>query len=509
MKKILAVYNGKGSKYHRVYVPLTHLPVDKYEVVFVDKLGEGFEAILEIVKPDILYFHWNLDVHPVYLSLKKDFLVIMDVDDLWKPDKHIDRARLWQASPTVEKFMKIADIITVSTEYLKKEVLKIIPNADVRVLSNEIPLDNQPVKTGKRIGVCGSISHYNDWLTLKDTYKLALKKGYQFVFAGYNSKDKHWQAIRKIFNKATYIDSVKPEDSLGLYDNIDILLCPLEDTKFNRAKSSLKLKEAAVTGTRVLGSKLYRDKEDGLSVGYKIDRFEEAECPTYDGRKAFNQVMEKRCEILQIPKIKTLHPHHLYSIYYSHDQLPYCTFEPYLNPVKTKEEKSYLFEHNIILNFPDFTGGYTGFLSWKFGMKTLVSKEECLLELDADIVNFCKPIPNFFKFTERHHPGFTILFDELCGDLGLKYVETHTPIYANLFIARSEIYNDYKTYLKKAIDLLKTDKYKDVWKDSTYKGVSNLKELTGLDYYPFHTFLLERLINAYTHTFKIEVKNYS
>ena len=507
MKKILAVYNGKGSKYHRVYVPLTHLPMDEYEVVFVDKLGEGFETVLEVVKPDILYFHWNLDVHPVYLSLRKDFLVIMDVDDLWKPDKHIDRARLWRDAPIVEKYMKVADIITVSTEYLKKEILKIIPSADVRVLSNEIPLDSQAVKIGKRIGVCGSISHYHDWLTLKDTYKLALKKGYQFVFAGYNPKDSHWQSIRKIFKEATYIDSVKPEKSLELYDNIDILLCPLEDTKFNRAKSSLKLKEAAITGTRVLGSKLYKDKEDSLDIEYRLDKFEEAKCPIYDGRSAFNQVMDKRCEILQTPKIKVVHPHHLYSIYYSHDQLSFCTFDPFFNQIKTKEEKSYLFEHNVILNSPDFTGGYTGFLSWKFGMKTLISKEECLLELDADIVNFCKPIPNFFKFTERQHPRFTKLFDSLCKDLGLRYIEIHSPIYANLFIAKSEIYNDYKNYLRKAVELLETDKYKEVWKDSAYKGVGNLKELTGLDYYPFHTFLLERLINAYVYTKAIKVKN--
>ena len=43
-------------------------------------------------------------------------------------------------------------------------------------------------------------------------------------------------------------------------------------------------------------------------------------------------------------------------------------------------------------------------------------------------------------------------------------------------------------------------KYKtEAWEDSGYKALTSerLKQVTGLDYYPMHTFILERLLSVW------------
>ena len=199
----------------------------------------------------------------------------------------------------------------------------------------------------------------------------------------------------------------------------------------------------------------------------------------------------------------------IYSIVYN--DMQDVEYQKYDNSnIKTIEQKSYLFEYGPMIDIIDnhtITEDYLGIFSWKFPLKTGVFKKKLFWLMNnspnADIYILCNYVfkEGYLEFTNKYHPGFKDIFYPLCEDLGLKVEEPKFPIYSNFFIMKTELYKDYvNTVIKPAIELLET-KYRDLaWKNANYlAGLKPelLKEFTGLDYYTFHTFVLERLINQY------------
>jgi len=199
----------------------------------------------------------------------------------------------------------------------------------------------------------------------------------------------------------------------------------------------------------------------------------------------------------------------IYSIIYDEKQT--IEYEKYFNNINTVNMRSYLFEYNVLIdiidNFKIDNDKYLGIFSHKFPFKTGLFKKKLywLLENnpDFDIYGLCLQYNlkgKYLDFTEKAHPGFKELFYPLCKDLGLEVKEPEYVIYSNFVIMKTSIYKDYvNTIIKPAIYLLET-KYKDLaWKNSNYKGlpIDQLKLHTELDYYPFFTFVLERLLNMY------------
>ena len=211
----------------------------------------------------------------------------------------------------------------------------------------------------------------------------------------------------------------------------------------------------------------------------------------------------------------------IYNIIYQDSQKDRCEFDVYKNTLKTLEDKSYLFEYNPILNImeKEKEADYIGIFSWKFAMKTAFFKKKIDFMLDKypnqDVYSFCKPYPhfgpNFYEFTEKYHPGFMEIFKLLCNDLGLDSRENKNLIYSNFVLVKWEVYKDFvETVIKPAVALLE-DKYEHLaWKNANYvDGLDpqTLKTATGLDYYPMHTFVLERLWSAYVSSKKVKFVN--
>ena len=206
----------------------------------------------------------------------------------------------------------------------------------------------------------------------------------------------------------------------------------------------------------------------------------------------------------------------IYSIVYDKNQI--AEYEKYDNShIKTIEQRSYFFEYNVLMDVIDnhnIAEDYLGIFSYKFPMKTGLFKKKLFKILEQnpnyDIYTFCsnrvKLKGKYLEFTEKVHPGFLDLFNKLCNDLGLVVKEPKYIVYSNFFIAKTEIYKEYMNeIIKPAIELLETKYKQEVWQDSNYKGLEKdkLKQYTGLDYYPFYTFLCERLFSIW-----IENKNY-
>lgn len=201
----------------------------------------------------------------------------------------------------------------------------------------------------------------------------------------------------------------------------------------------------------------------------------------------------------------------IYSITYSRHQ-PY-EYDCYDNShIRTPEQRSYLFENNVIIDvidnhYDNIKELYLGIFSWKFGMKTGIFPKKLywLLEKnpDYDVYNFCRPLSMpYMVFTEKVHPGFLERFTYLIHKLGISFSEPKNVVYSNFFIARKEIYKDFvDNWIKPSIEIIHQDQefYDKMMMPCNYKGLpqDKLKEFTGLDHYNYVTFVLERLFSIY------------
>lgn len=514
--KILAVYNPKsGGSYHRVKLWSEFVE----NVTLVQDLTEDL-----VSNCDILYIHWNSKTAITQLSIwreKYQFKIIADIDDTWKLSGHFDGSVFLS-----QHLCLLADEVIISTEQLVPDIMEW--NKNVKVIPNYLPIQHgqfqlKPKPDRKiRVGIGGSISHFEDYMSLKGIIKQLersdwFNKNCEFVIIGYNNLDWRWQKVASMFKKVKLFRYTSPENYMKLYDELDVMLLPLINNEINQARSNLKVWECKCKSVYPIISKMYLDKDsnnNGLAVEEWVDNIKsyvlgpksyKYEFPDYQ-KECVNTRLELFYDILTNRKdpVSRLH---LHSILYSANQD--VEYIPYANTIKTIEEKSYLFEYNPIINvvndYIHDDAEYTAFFSHKFPYKTGFYKkyvEEILDNEDSDVVIFCKQRPDYLIWTESQHPGFINIFRKLCDKLGLDIHGEKPTVYSNFFAAKANIYKEYVKVLEQAIDIMETDsEIRDLcWKDSGYKTGLNpedLKKYTGLDYYPFHTFILERLISVW------------
>jgi len=294
--RILALISLSGSKYHRVTIPLDLLPKNKYEVTY---LNEKFFLENVVKNYDYIYIHWIQQTNPVYLSLWKEkygFKIIQDIDDYWQlPIGHHLKERLEKSKPQLFNQLILADLVLCSTSFLLEKCLKYNDNCHLR--ENYIPIGYYQFQTELKlvkneekikVGICGSISHLNDWLSIRNQLKRILNDkfiadNYEFVIAGYaddnQSSKEMWDKVVNLFTskliKPTIIKHFPVNEYINLYNHLDVLLAPLEDNEFNKGKSTLKLLESAIKSTIVISNDIYKQK------GF-IDYLSTSECSYYE-----------------------------------------------------------------------------------------------------------------------------------------------------------------------------------------------------------------------------------
>lgn len=177
------------------------------------------------------------------------------------------------------------------------------------------------------------------------------------------------------------------------------------------------------------------------------------------------------------------------------------------------------FENKIIVdNIDKNTEDYFGVFSPHFKYKILpvagmsrMSYEYIKTQLDSDVISFFKHhrTKNMIKQAEEYHPRFTIGMELLLSAIGVDLnlnLDTRFIVYQNHFVAKKEVYNDYvENWLKPAIvameDKDNSELQNILWQDSNYHKKKNmsdrLKRDLGVNYYPYHTFILERLFSLY------------
>jgi len=209
-----------------------------------------------------------------------------------------------------------------------------------------------------------------------------------------------------------------------------------------------------------------------------------------------------------------------YNITYTHGQP--CEFNTYVN---TATERLWRFEYNPMLSIvandlADLSEtDYLGIFSWKFTQKTGLNRQQ-LYELAAphlgefEVLNVSRelypPMP-FMDWSEAGHTGIIDMIKKCCAHLGFEYV--HAPaqiIYSNQFIATKKVYTHYMAaVVTPLLQLLEGEMWGEVNKDAGYSAGLNkhkLKQLTGLEFYNYIPFILERMIMMYVERHKLSIK---
>lgn len=306
--------------------------------------------------------------------------------------------------------------------------------------------------------------------------------------------------------------------------------------------SALKLMECTISKTLPVGSALYSTKElKGIVVAESPLQYEQTIEKLLD-KEYYNQVLnyvtdlnlkdadvDKRIEntkatLVAVAKedlspkldnvlIKTI----------TYDDSQVSEYETYNNShIRTKEQKSYLFEYNpiidIVSNLPENIE-YLGIFSWKFPQKTGFSKNILYKSLnhykykEYDFLNlaksYWKDTKIYLEFSYKSHPKLQELIKKLLIHLGKDiYPDRDTYTYSNFFIMKTEHWKDYiENWVKPALEFMENDpEYFEDAKYITGLPSDKLKELTGLDFYTYHTFCLERLILYFMNDKKLKVK---
>lgn len=249
---------------------------------------------------DVVVFHRPEEPQKLELArtLKKiGKKIVFDNDDTYKDDggvkfnEFMDKERfkvgLEKVNDSIDSFIKEADLVTCSTDFLAEEYKKL--NDNVVVLPNCVdpffydePLRNDNGKV--RIGIVGSLGVTSDlWLCQPIIEEYLNKEGFEIVLFSMPPKG-HDKITRELYSEEyKFLDTVLDANNIiwqpfvdmqDYYDTLnelrlDIMIIPRADNYFNRCKSNLKFLEASMFEIPVIAqsfpdgqSPYERDEED-------------------------------------------------------------------------------------------------------------------------------------------------------------------------------------------------------------------------------------------------------
>lgn len=278
MTKIVAFLPAwiDGCGLYRMFLPHLHVPNSRF--IFHPKatpFQEFVDASVAVVQRQCTEGNYKALVRMKETGLK----VVYDLDDdLWNiPGTNPAKRILMPMREGFAVCASLCDAVTVSTGPLATAVKTEMPNlkAPVYVIPNAIDLclfkEPDLPKTTDRvvIGWGGSNTHFGDiaevWKTLPWVYQQCPNAWFEFV--GMNPPTALMNVPRV---------SIRPWVDIGKYASRfsswswDIVLAPLDDNRFNRSKSNIKMLEAAAVNAPCLASRV-RPYEDFCAHDKELD----------------------------------------------------------------------------------------------------------------------------------------------------------------------------------------------------------------------------------------------
>lgn len=218
--------------------------------------------------------------------------VICDVDDHWILSRNhvVKNIGDFYKKQGIEA-LTYSDEVWTTHKLLGSYVDRL--NANWYVIPNALdPTESQwqPKKNyGNRIGWAGGITHFHDLMLTKEAWNDTVP-----VIAGFNEHPE-WLKLANNF-KADYVNALPVTEYGLLYDQFDIAIAPLEDNKFNRCKSNLKIIEAGMKGLPIFVQNIHPYTDDAKGI-FKVDNWnaatKKASCMEHEEIKEAGQALRR------------------------------------------------------------------------------------------------------------------------------------------------------------------------------------------------------------------------
>lgn len=225
--------------------------------------------------------------------------IVYEVDDIIFKEDIPDFNRCKEAFlddqivASVLEMMSIADEVTVTCEYMKQYYIEKTGNTNIRVIPNYPPrywgdgyYDIKKLekrydahKKRPRIGYCGSGTHFDiqNKMNQQDDFAhvvdhiIATRNKFKWVFmGGYPLKVKPFidSGVMEFVTWSPILEYPRGIDAL----DVNCVIAPLMDCKFNRAKSNIKYLEPAMLGIPAVCQDLitYKDCDLRFSTGDEL-----------------------------------------------------------------------------------------------------------------------------------------------------------------------------------------------------------------------------------------------
>ena len=265
--KIVGFPNPSAASYWRIRDPFRYLEKLGH-TVGVSEVGITQDIADEA---DIYVLQGIVDMDGIAMlyeqQQERGKKIIVDCDD-WlevpEDNPHKKEHEISKAVEIIKKTMEIADLVTTTNENLAEKLKEINPN--VRIISNFIDLDRfsgERFEENSRlkIGWMGSMTHYKDLELVAPAIKQIMDKyPVDFVMMG-DPRLKNLFPDHSVECQLGVPFEYYPQKLRSL--RIDIGICPLVDSIFNRAKSNIKAMEFGSLKIPVVASKVspYLDLE--------------------------------------------------------------------------------------------------------------------------------------------------------------------------------------------------------------------------------------------------------
>lgn len=190
--------------------------------------------------------------------------LIVDVDDYWDwPPEHAGHA-MWKqqnGKRMMLETMKLANAIWTTTSRLKRKIettkgcppVYLVPNR----INREDPQWNAAVlkspSTDLRLGVMAAPAHWMNVLQLHDGIKAMNHLPFWRVKA-IGVAQQHQNHVKMLLgtDRVDFVPWHDPMNYAKVYQQIDLMLCPLMRNEFNLYRSPIKVLECSRTGTHIL-----------------------------------------------------------------------------------------------------------------------------------------------------------------------------------------------------------------------------------------------------------------
>jgi glycosyltransferase involved in cell wall biosynthesis len=247
---------------------------------------------------DIVIFNnlFEAEMEKMLADFKKhNIKVVYDCDDAMDvhPDFLSNTKDIEKTIPSYDYMLKNADLVTTTTKTLAEHLKIRRGDKPIMVLPNCLFPDEFTERTRHkrlRIGLAGSLSHAKDLLMMIDEIaQLKMKYDFDFVLFGFTNKSFDEWILKSRGTEIEYVSlrlkvKLKKMNAIcvgavrsseyprKLSDiGLDIGICPLEESEFNRNKSCIKFYEYAMAGTCAVASNVLPFSEEPVT---KMDQLE-------------------------------------------------------------------------------------------------------------------------------------------------------------------------------------------------------------------------------------------